>query len=159
MINNPFILYGYESEKYFCDRKEETAELKRLVTNGNNVALIAPRRIGKTGLIENLFHQKDICRQYYTFLIDIYATKSLEEMVLSMGASMMVSLRPRGVKVMQRFVSFLRVVQPYMQDRPRGGVELFDQYHGYYPYYYFFGNLKATRKRDTTATSSSAGVN
>ncbi len=107
MINNPFILYGYESEKYFCDRKEETAELKRLVTNGNNVALIAPRRIGKTGLIENLFHQKDICRQYYTFLIDIYATKSLEEMVLSMGASMMVSLRPRGVKVMQRFVSFL----------------------------------------------------
>jgi hypothetical protein len=32
MINNPFILYGYESEEYFCDRKEETAELKRLVT-------------------------------------------------------------------------------------------------------------------------------
>ncbi len=60
---------------------------------------------------------------------------------------------------MQRFVSFLRVAQPYMQDRPRGGVELFDQYHGYYPYYYFFGNLKATRKRDTTGTSSSAGVN
>jgi hypothetical protein len=60
---------------------------------------------------------------------------------------------------MQRFVSFLRVVQPYMTDRPRGGVELFDQYHGYYPYYYFFGNLKATRKRDTTGTSSAAGVN
>lgn len=107
MINNPFILYGYESEKYFCDRKEETAELKRLVTNGNNVALIAPHRIGKTGLIENLFHQKDISRQYYTFLIDIYATKSLEEMVMAMGASMLASLRPRGTKVMQRFVSFL----------------------------------------------------
>lgn len=107
MINNPFILYGYESEKYFCDRKEETNELKRLVTNGNNVALIAPRRIGKTGLIENLFHQKDINRQYYTFLIDIYATKSIEEMVMAMGASMLASLRPRGVKVMQRFVSFL----------------------------------------------------
>ena len=60
---------------------------------------------------------------------------------------------------MQRFASFLRVAQPYMQDRPRGGVELFDQYHGYYPYYYFFGNLKATRKRDNTATSSAAGVN
>ncbi len=24
MVNNPFILYGYESEEYFCDRKEET---------------------------------------------------------------------------------------------------------------------------------------
>ena len=27
MVNNPFILYGYESEPYFCDRKEETEQL------------------------------------------------------------------------------------------------------------------------------------
>ena len=107
MVNNPFILYGYESEKYFCDRKEETANLKRLVTNGNNVALIAPRRIGKTGLIENLFHQKDIARKYYTFLIDIYATKNIEELVMTMGTSMLASLKPRGTKVMQHFISFL----------------------------------------------------
>ncbi|MBO4802236.1 MAG: hypothetical protein J5545_10290 [Bacteroidaceae bacterium] len=60
---------------------------------------------------------------------------------------------------MRRFVSFLQVVQPYMQDRPRGGIELFDQYHGYYPYYYFFGNLKATRKTNTQDSSSAAGVN
>lgn len=120
MINNPFILYGYESAKYFCDRKEETAELKRLVTNGNNVALIAPRRIGKTGLIENLFHQKDIERQYYTFLIDIYATKSLEEMVMAMGASMLASLRPRGTKVMQRFVSFLSSLRTGVTFDPAG---------------------------------------
>ena len=107
MINNPFILYGYESEKYFCDRKAETLELKRLVTNGNNVALIAPRRIGKTGLIENLFHQKEIVHHYYTFLIDIYATKNLEEMVLAMSTSMLSSLRPKGAKVMQRFVDII----------------------------------------------------
>ena len=120
MINNPFILYGYESEKYFCDRKEETSELKRLVTNGNNVALIAPRRIGKTGLIENLFHQKDISRQYYTFLVDIYATKSLEEMVMAMGASMLASLRPRGIKVMQHFVSFLSSLRTGVSFDPTG---------------------------------------
>ena len=35
---------------YYNLRKTETAELKRLIANGNNVALIAPRRIGKTGL-------------------------------------------------------------------------------------------------------------
>ena len=107
MISNPFILYGYESEKYFCDRKTETAELKRLVTNGNNVALIAPRRIGKTGLIENLFHQEDIAKQYYTFLIDIYASKNMEEMLLAMSTSMLASLRPKGAKVMQHFVNLL----------------------------------------------------
>ena len=60
----------------------------------------------------------------------------------------------------QMFRSFLQNVQPYMKDRARAGRELFDQYHGYYPYYYFFGNLKATRKSDNKEhASSNAGVN
>ena len=107
MVNNPFILYGYESEKYFCDRKEETQELLKLLENGNHVALIAPRRIGKTGLIENLFHQRKVQKNYYTFLIDIYATKNIEEMVAAMGASMLSSLRPMGTKVMRKFTEVL----------------------------------------------------
>lgn len=120
MVNNPFILYGYESEKYFCDRKQETRELKQLVENGNNVALIAPRRIGKTGLIENLFHQRQIQNNYYTFLIDIYATKSLEEMVLALGSSMLSSLRPFGTKVMQRFTGFLSSLRSGISFDPTG---------------------------------------
>lgn len=107
MVNNPFILYGYESEKYFCDRKEETCQLLQSLENGNNVAIIAPRRIGKTGLIENLFHQRKVQKDYYTFLIDIYATKTIEEMVAAMGATMLSSLRPLGAKVMQKFAEVL----------------------------------------------------
>jgi len=107
MINNPFILYGYESEEYFCDRKEETSQLMRLIENGNNVSLIAPRRIGKTGLIENLFHQPRIKKNYYTFIIDIYATKNTEDMIMSMGSGMLTSLRPLGTKMMQKFTEFL----------------------------------------------------
>lgn len=107
MVNNPFILYGYESEDYFCDRKEETSQLIQLLENGNNVALIAPRRIGKTGLIENVFHDRKVRKDYYTFLIDIYATKNVEEMIAAMGASMLSALRPLGTKVMQRFTNVL----------------------------------------------------
>ena len=107
MITNPFILYGYESEKYFCDREQETEKLQSLIVNGNNVALIAPRRIGKTGLIEHLFHQQEISRNYYTFLIDIYATKNMEELTLALSTSMLSALRPHGKKVMQQFVNFL----------------------------------------------------
>ena len=60
----------------------------------------------------------------------------------------------------QVYQGFLRTAQPYMKDRARGGLELFNQYRGYYPYYYFFGNLKATRKRDDKEhASSNAGVN
>jgi len=120
MVNNPFILYGYESEKYFCDRKRETRELLQLLENGNNVALIAPRRIGKTGLVENLFHQRKIQKKYYTFLIDIYATKSLEEMVMAMGTSMLSALRPFGTKVMQRFTGFLSSLRSGISFDPSG---------------------------------------
>ena len=60
----------------------------------------------------------------------------------------------------QVYQGFLRAVQPYMKERERGGRELFDQYRGYYPYYYFFGNLKATRKSDDKEHGNSkAGVN
>ena len=120
MVNNPFILYGYESEKYFCDRKEETAQLLQLLKNGNNVALMAPRRIGKTGLIENLFHQREVQKHYYTFLIDIYATKNVEEMIAAMGASMLASLRPLGTKVMQKFTGFLESLKSGISFDPMG---------------------------------------
>ena len=64
--NNPFITNGYISAEYFCDRVTETETLTRYITNGNNVALISPRRLGKTGLIEHCFHQKHIGDKYYT---------------------------------------------------------------------------------------------
>lgn len=54
-ISNPFLTSGYISAEYFCDREEETKTLTRLLTNGNNVALISPRRMGKTGLIRHCF--------------------------------------------------------------------------------------------------------
>lgn len=120
MINNPFILYGYESAKYFCDRKAETLQLLQLLENGNNVALIAPRRIGKTGLIEHLFHQPKVKKQYYTFLIDIYATKSIEEMIAAMGTSMLASLRPLGAKVMRRFTDVLTSLRSGISFDPAG---------------------------------------
>lgn len=44
------------------------------------------------------------------------------------------------------------------QNRELHARELFDSYRGYYPYYYFFGNLKATRK-SKEYSSSNAGVN
>ena len=68
---NPFITSGYVSAEYFCDRIIETATFTRYITNGNNVALISPRRLGKTGLIEHCFHQKRKKEEYHTILIDI----------------------------------------------------------------------------------------
>lgn len=58
-----------------------------------------------------------------------------------------------------RLQSFVQAVQPYMKDRPAHAYELFNKYKGYYPYYYFFGNLKATKKGYTGEKASNSGVN
>lgn len=104
---NPFITSGYVSAEYFCDRVTETAMLTRYITNGNNVALISPRRLGKTGLIEHCFHQKEIATEYYTFLIDIYATKNLQEFVFELGKGILNTLKPRGKKAWELFLDSL----------------------------------------------------
>ena len=46
-----------------------------------------------------------------------------------------------------------------MKDRAGNAYKLFERYKGYYPYYYFFGNLKATKKGYTGEPKASAGVN
>lgn len=107
MIENPFITYGYESAEYFCDRKTETSELTTLLTNGNHTALISPRRMGKTGLIHHCFAQQAMQDDYYTFLIDIYATKNLQDMVYRIGQSIVNRLKPRGQVVVDTFLRFV----------------------------------------------------
>ena len=67
---------------------------------------------------------------------------------------------PQLQMAQQAYKGFLQNVSYAVKDRPTYARQLFDQYKGYYPYYYFFGNLKSTRKRDNKETStSSAGVN
>lgn len=46
VINNPFIVGGYISPHYFCDREVETEQLIRNITNGRNVVIISVRRMG-----------------------------------------------------------------------------------------------------------------
>lgn len=55
--NNSFLIAGYQSPEFFCDRKQETATMLDALRNGRNLILIAPRRMGKTGLICHAFYQ------------------------------------------------------------------------------------------------------
>lgn len=61
------------SADYFCDRQQESEQLVREVMNGNNLALVSTRRMGKTGLIRHCFQFPEIKQGYYTFLL-IYMT-------------------------------------------------------------------------------------
>lgn len=106
-MENPFLTFGYVSPELFCDRVEETQRIVSLLTNGNNVALISPRRMGKTGLLCHCFAQPEINNHYHTFLIDIYSTQSLKEMVYAMGREILNVLKPKGKKAFERFINIV----------------------------------------------------
>lgn len=111
-LQNPFVVGKYVSDQYFCDRKSETDFLLKQIVNGRNVALISPRRMGKTGLIQHLFNSETIRKNYYTFFIDIYSTSSLAEFVYMFGKTIYEELKPRKTIWTEKFfqaIASLRV--------------------------------------------------
>ena len=103
-MKNPFLTYGYNGSEYFCDRIEETKRLTTLLVNGNHVALMSPRRMGKTGLIHHCFAQQELIDNYYLFLVDIYSTNSLAELTYALGRAILTVLKSKGRKAWERFI-------------------------------------------------------
>ncbi len=106
-MKNPFVTNGYAGAEYFCDRIEESKIIGDLLCNENNVALISPRRLGKTDLIWHIFNNETFQRDYYCFIVDIYATKSLNDFVNMFGKAVIDTLRPQGKKVWEKFISMV----------------------------------------------------
>ncbi|MEE1252001.1 MAG: ATP-binding protein [Bacteroidales bacterium] len=106
-MKNPFVTNGYAGAEYFCDRIEESKIIGDLLCNENNVALISPRRLGKTDLIWHIFNNETFQRDYYCFVVDIYATKSLNDFVNMFGKAVIDTLRPQGKKVWEKFISMV----------------------------------------------------
>lgn len=103
-MKNPFLTYGYNGPEFFCDREEETKRLISLLVNGNHVALMSPRRMGKTGLIRHCFANEKLQKDYYLFIVDIYATKSLAELTYELGRAILSVLKSKGRKAWERFL-------------------------------------------------------
>ena len=80
--NNPFLISGYHSPEFFCDRKNETNTIISALHNGRNVTLVAPRRMGKTGLIHHSFYNiKEENAEIITLYMDILSTQNLGDFV------------------------------------------------------------------------------
>ena len=111
-LNNPFVVYGYKGAEYFCDRQKETEKMISSLHNERNITLVAPRRMGKTGLIHHVFHQME--EQYAEvkcFYLDIFATKNLEQMVQLMASEIIgkLDLKPsEGRESLKRIFEYLK---------------------------------------------------
>ena len=102
-ITNPFIIRGAIPKAYFCDREKETEQLVRYLTNGENVVLHAPRRIGKSKLIEHCFELPAIKGKYYTIFVDILQTGNLQEFTYEFGKAVFEATVSLGNKMLKQF--------------------------------------------------------
>ncbi len=72
---NPFLLKGYISPEYFCDREKEIDKIINSLRNQQDITLFAIRRIGKSALIYHIFdHLK---KSYDCLYVDLWGTTSL----------------------------------------------------------------------------------
>lgn len=123
MLENPFVYQGYVSPIYFCDRKEETEELIANLKNGRNTTLISPRRIGKTGLIQNVFYRiKEEDKSAICIYLDIFATKNQHDFVQMLGTAIAQHVMSYQQKTFKRLLEFFGSWRPVFSADPLTGM-------------------------------------
>ena len=118
---NPFLISGYNSPDYFCDREEETKRLIAAMENDRNVTLIAPRRYGKTGLIHNLFWH--LPKDFESVYLDIYGIRNLSEFTAAFASAVVGKLDSPSQKAFKRVLGFFRSCRPTMTPQADGSVK------------------------------------
>lgn len=112
IVMNPFLVKGYFSPEFFCDREKETADMLGNVQNGVDTTLISPRKYGKTGLIYHLFdtiHRKRL--SYETIYVDILATRSFADFIKVLAEAVMTHF-PEKTNVGRKFLEFIKGLRP-----------------------------------------------
>lgn len=121
-IANPFLVYGYEGPHYFCDREQETRKLVSALENGRNVTLAAPRRIGKTGLIHNVFHQvRNSGDDIICIYVDIFPTRCLTDFVHLLGKAVFEAVQSQGERLLSKVMTLLGSCRPAISIDPLTG--------------------------------------
>ena len=122
---NPFLLTGYVSPDYCCDREQETQKLISALQNGRNVTLISPRRMGKTGLIRHIFHQMEAEKQAKCYYVDLYKTDGLASLVEQLASVVLGSLDTTEAKIIKQVTTFFKSLRPLLSFDSLTGVPTF----------------------------------
>ena len=123
MPNNPFLISGYHSPEFFCDRTRETETILEALYNGRNVTLIAPRRMGKTGLIRHAFYNLTADKSdIVTFYMDIYPTQALGDFVRLFANTVLGKLDSMPQEALSRISRFIKSCRPVFTFDEQTGV-------------------------------------
>ncbi|OFY63802.1 MAG: hypothetical protein A2V64_05355 [Bacteroidetes bacterium RBG_13_43_22] len=120
MKSNPFLITGYISPNYFCDREKETESIFDAIRNNRDITVFSPRRIGKTGLIKHVFHTGKHKNLFIPVYTDILATSSLKEFTEYFGRSVLTTLA-KNESAIKKILRNLASVRPKISLDPITG--------------------------------------
>ena len=125
-LNNPFVVYGYKGPEYFCDREKETDKIISTLHGERNVTLVAPRRMGKTGLIHHVFNRiENQNKDIKCFYIDIYATKNLKHLVKLLAQEIIGRLDTVSQSALRQVQAFFSSFRPTVTIDEMTGIPTF----------------------------------
>ena len=127
IMENPFIISGRIKPEFFCDRVEESQRIVHsIVTGGENIVIVSPRRMGKTGLIYHCFDKPEVKDQVTTIFVDILRTSSLQELTYLLGRAVFKTLGSRSQKMMKNIIDTLWSLRGSFGYDPVQGTPTFD---------------------------------
>ena len=133
---NPFLVNSYRGSHYFCDREDETRQLKDHLKNGVNTTLFAIRRLGKTGLLLHLFEGFKNTRNMACIYVDILGTNNLKEFT-SRLATAIYGRFPENRSIGKKFTDLIRTLRPVIS---------YDELSGQPEISFETGEIKKTEK-------------
>ena len=121
-VFNPFSITSYIGPEYFCDRVHETETLAGALSNGRNVTLISPRRVGKTGLIHHFFQSLNP-KEVQCFYVDLYSTSNIQEFTKIFAQEVLTQrITPFSEQVWSEITHFFGSLRPVWGVDPINGM-------------------------------------
>lgn len=124
-MHNPFVVQGYESPNYFCDRLNETETLISAIENQRHMTLLSHRRMGKTGLIHHVFHLLRHQAAYKLIYVDLLPSLNLNDMIKILSQAILAAHANRQ-GFLERLLHLLSRVRPRLSYDTMTGQPLLD---------------------------------
>lgn len=105
---NPFLIKGYKSPQYFCNRKQETEKLITAIRNNQDLTLFGYRRMGKSALIHHVFNK--IGKEFVCIYTDMWGTGSIEDFTKELANGVIKSKIFSKQKLSDKLTSFIKSI-------------------------------------------------
>jgi uncharacterized protein len=119
---NPFLITGYISPSFFCDREEETKRILDAIENNRNLTLLSLRRMGKTGLIHHVFEKLRKSGAAHCVYLDILPVTNLQQFTEHLCKAVLEKTETTPARIMKKIGNFFTNINPAFTYDPMTGM-------------------------------------